>query len=46
MCACITFYWISQLFSTTLIGVVVFGGRELCLLVLYSAGSENYLALL
>ena len=35
-----------QLFNTTLIGAVVFGGRELCVLVLNPAGSDSYLALL
>jgi hypothetical protein len=29
-----------------LIGTVVFGGRELCVLVLHSAGSDSYLTLL
>jgi hypothetical protein len=35
-----------QLFNTTLIGAVVFGGPELCVLVLHSAGSDSYLTLL
>ena len=46
MCTCIIFCWIRQLFNTNLIGAVVFGGRELCVLVLHSAGSDSYLTLL
>jgi hypothetical protein len=46
MCTCITFCWIRQLSNTTLTGSVVFGGRELCVLVLHSAGSDSYLILL
>ena len=46
MCICITFCWIRQLFTTTMNGPVVFGGRELCVLVLHSAGSDSYLTLL
>jgi hypothetical protein len=46
MCTCITFCWIRHLFSTTLIGTVTFGKRELCLLVLHSAGQDSCLALL
>jgi hypothetical protein len=46
MCTCITFCWIRQLANTTLTGPVAFGGRELCVLVLHSAGSDSYLALL
>jgi hypothetical protein len=46
MCTCITFCWIKQLCNTTLIGVVVFGGRELCVLVLHSAALDSYLTLL
>jgi hypothetical protein len=46
MCTCIIFCWIRLLFNTTLIGPVALGGRELCVLVLHSAGSESYLALL
>ena len=40
MCTCITFCWIKQLFITTLIGAVVIGGRELCVLVLHSADQK------
>jgi hypothetical protein len=46
MCTWITFCWTRQLFNTTLTGSVAFGGRELCVLVLHSAGSDSYLALL
>jgi hypothetical protein len=46
MCTCITFYWTRQLYNTTFIGPVAFGGRELCVLVLHSAGPDSYLALL
>jgi hypothetical protein len=46
MCTCIIFCWIRQFFNTTLIVPVAFGGRELCVLVLYSAGSDCYLTLL
>jgi hypothetical protein len=46
MCTCIIFCWIRQLFNTTLTGSVAFGGWELCVLVLHSAGSDSYLALL
>ena len=46
MCTCITFCWIGQLFNTTLTGPVTFGGRELCVLVLYVVGSDSYLCLL
>jgi hypothetical protein len=45
MFTCITFCWIRQLFNTTVIGPVAFGGRELCVLVLDSAGSDSYLTL-
>ena len=38
--------WTRQLFNTTLIGLVAFGGRELCVRVLHSAGPDSYLALL
>jgi hypothetical protein len=41
MCACITFCCIRQLFNTTLIGPVTFGGRELCICVLHSAGPDS-----
>jgi hypothetical protein len=46
MCTCIIFCWIRQLFNTTLSVPVAFGGRELCVFVLHSAGSDSYLALL
>jgi hypothetical protein len=46
MCTCIIFCWIRQLLNTNLTGPVAFGGRELCVLVLYSAGSNIYLTLL
>ena len=46
MCTCITLCCTRQLSNTTLIGPVVFGGRELCVLVLHSAGPDSYLALL
>jgi hypothetical protein len=46
MCTCITFCWIRQLSRTTLTGPVTFGVRELCLFVLHSAGTDNYLTLL
>jgi hypothetical protein len=46
MCTCIICCWIRQLFNTNLIGAVVFGGRELCVLVLHSAGSDSYLTVL
>ena len=46
MGTCITFCWTRQLFDITLTGPVAFGGRELYVLVLHSAGSDSYLALL
>jgi hypothetical protein len=46
ICTCITFCWYRHLFSTTLIGTVAFGERELCVVVLLSAGPDSYLALL
>jgi hypothetical protein len=46
MCTCIIYLWTRQLFSTTLIGPVEFGGRELCVLELHSAGLDSYLILL
>ena len=46
MCTCITFCWTRQLFNTTLIGAVTFRRRELCLLVLHSAGQDSCLGLL
>jgi hypothetical protein len=46
MCVCITFCWTRQLANTALIGPVAFGRRELCVLVLYSAGSDSYLTLI
>jgi hypothetical protein len=41
-----TFCWISALFNTTLNGPVVFGGHELYVLALHSAGPDSYLAIL
>jgi hypothetical protein len=41
MFMCTTYRWTSQISNTTLIGPVVFGGRELFVLVLHSAGSYN-----
>jgi hypothetical protein len=48
MCTCITLCWTRQLFSTTLIGSVTFGERDLvlCVHVLHSAGPDIYLTLL
>ena len=46
MCICITFTRTRKLFNTTLTGPVTFGGRELCVLVLYVVGSDSYLCLL
>jgi hypothetical protein len=46
MCTCIMFCWIRQLLNTTLTGPVAFGGRELCVLVLHSAGPDCYFTLL
>jgi hypothetical protein len=46
MCTCITFCWTRHLSSTTFTGPVTFGGRELCVFVLHSAGPESYLTLL
>jgi hypothetical protein len=46
MCTCIIFCWTRELSNTTLIGPVAFGERELCGLVLHSAGPDSYLALL
>jgi hypothetical protein len=46
MCTGITFCWNRQSFNITLIGPMTYGGRELCVLVLYSAGSDSYLTLL
>jgi len=46
MCTCITFCWTRWLFNTTLIGPMVLGERELCVLVLHSAGPDSYLTLL
>jgi hypothetical protein len=39
----ITFYWIRQLSSTTLTDPVTFGGRQLFVPVLHSAGTDSYL---
>jgi hypothetical protein len=41
MCACITFCCTRQLFNNTLIGPVTFGGRELCICILHSAGPDS-----
>jgi hypothetical protein len=46
MCTCITFCWTRQLFNTTWIGPVAFVERELCVLVLHSAGPDSYFTLL
>jgi hypothetical protein len=46
MRTCIIFCYSRQLFNTSVIGPVAFGGRELCVLVLHSAGSDSYLTLL
>ena len=46
MCSCITLWWTRQLSSTTFIGPVAFGGREICVLVLHSAGTDSYIILL
>jgi hypothetical protein len=46
MCTCIIFCWIRDLFTTTMIGSVAFGGRELYVLALHSAGPHKYLTLL
>jgi hypothetical protein len=46
VCTWITFCWTRQIFNTALIGPVVFGERELCVLVLHSAGPVSYLTLL
>jgi hypothetical protein len=43
MCTCITFCCTRHLSNTTLIGPVACGGRELCVLVLHSAGLDIYL---
>jgi hypothetical protein len=46
VCTWITFCWTRQIFNTALIGPVVFGERELCVLVLHSGGPVSYLTLL
>ena len=43
MCTCITFFCTRHLSNTTLICPVACGGRELCVLVLHSAGPDIYL---
>ena len=43
MCTCITFCWTTQLFNITFIGPMAFGGRNLFVRVLHSAGPDNYL---
>jgi hypothetical protein len=45
MCTFITFCCTRQLFNATLIGLVAFGGGELCVIVLHSAGPDSYLKL-
>jgi hypothetical protein len=45
MCACVTFICTRQLSNITLIGPVAFGGGELCVLILHSAGPDSYLTL-
>jgi hypothetical protein len=45
MCTFITFCCTRQLFNTTLIGPMAFGGGELCVIVLHSAGPDSYLTL-
>ena len=46
MCTCIIFCWIRHLFNITLTSPVALGGRELCVLLLHSAGSDSYLTLI
>ena len=46
MCTCIAFCWTRELSNTTLIDPVAFGERQLCVLVLHSAGPDSYLTLL
>ena len=41
MCTFITFWWTRQLFNTTLIDAVAFGGRDICVLVLHTAGPDS-----
>jgi hypothetical protein len=41
MCTYLTFCWIRPLFSTTLIGPVAFGGRELCVLELHQSSVKE-----
>jgi hypothetical protein len=41
MCTCITFCWTRELFNTTLIVPVGFGGREFCVPVLHSAVPDS-----
>jgi hypothetical protein len=45
MCNFITFCCTRQLFITTLNGPMEFGGGELCVIVLHSAGPDSYLTL-
>ena len=45
MCTFITFCCTRQLFNTTLIGPATFGGGELYVIVLHSAGPDSYLTL-
>jgi hypothetical protein len=43
MCTCITFCTTRQLSSTSLIGSLAFGERELFVLVLHYPGPDSYL---
>jgi hypothetical protein len=46
MCTYITCCCIRQLFKNALTGPVAFGGWELCVFILHSAGPDSYLTLL
>ena len=46
MCTCVTFCLTRQLLNSILIGPMAFRERELCVVVLYSAGPHSYLTLL
>jgi hypothetical protein len=46
MCTCITFFWTGHLLNTTFIGPMEFGGRQLFVPVIHSAGTDGYLTLL
>jgi len=41
MCTCITYCWTRQLANAALIGPVPFGGWEVCVLLLHSAGLDS-----